>query len=414
MRILVIGSGAREHALAWKLSQEDEVLVAPGNPGIASDCECVDVAAHDFGGIQELCRRREVDLVVVGPEDPLIAGIADALRGERMAVYGPFAEAARLEGSKAFAKEVMRAAGVPTAEFRSFTNPAGATDYARERFGYGRCVAVKASGNALGKGVVVCSTVEEAEEAIRRMMIDLELGSAGETVVVEDRLSGPEFSLITIVGEQNFVSLPVAQDYKRVGEGDTGPNTGGMGSRSPVGWIEVGMVEEVERTVVAPVLQEMRNRGIGFRGTLFSGLLVDDGVANCLEYNVRFGDPETESLMLRLGGGLGRALHQAARGERIDAPAVKPNASVSVVIASGGYPGTYTKGVPITIAELPAGVKLFHSGTALRDGQLVTSGGRVICVSTSAASVEEARCLAYEGAEAVHFDGAFFRRDIAS
>jgi phosphoribosylamine--glycine ligase len=414
MRILVVGSGAREHALAWKLAQEAEVLVTPGNPGIAEDCECLNIGAQDFGGLAAICRTRDIDLVVVGPEDPLIAGLADHLRGAGIAVYGPLADGAQLEGSKAFSKAVMRDAGVPTAQFESFTDPSAAKAFARERFDAGRGVAVKASGNALGKGVIVCGAYEEADAAIEKMMVAKEFGEAGQTVVIEDRLEGPEFSLITLVADDNFVSLPVAQDYKRVFDGDQGPNTGGMGSHTPVEWLDTNFVADVEQRVVAAVLSELRSRGISYRGTLFSGLMMDAGVAHCLEYNVRFGDPETESLMLRIGSGFADALYQAATGAVVVAPEVKANAVVSVVVASGGYPGGYKKGLPITIGPLPAGVKLFHAGTALKDGQLVTNGGRVICVSAEAPTMAEARTLAYEGARAVQFEGAFYRGDIAA
>jgi phosphoribosylamine--glycine ligase len=413
MRILVVGGGAREHALAWKLSQEDEVLCTPGNPGIAEDVECFNVPASDHQGITELVKSRAVDLVVVGPEDPLIAGLADKLRSQGVAVYGPSAEAARLEGSKAFSKELMAAAGVPTAQFRSFTDAHLAKAYARSRFQRGRAAVVKASGAALGKGVIVAQNVEEAEDAIERMMVDREFGDSGATVVVEDRLSGREFSLLTVVGEHNFVSLPLAQDYKRVGEGDQGPNTGGMGSYSPLHSLPVGIVEEMEGTIVAPILKELKRRGTPFRGTLFSGLMMDDGIPHCLEYNVRFGDPETQSVMLRLGDGLGHALHQSACGRKIEPPQVKPNSVVSVVVASGGYPGSYQKGVPVKLGSIPAGTKLFHAGTAFGEGGLITNGGRVICASAEAESIETARGLAYEAAESIVFDGAFYRRDIA-
>jgi phosphoribosylamine--glycine ligase len=414
MRILVVGSGAREHALAWKLAQDDEVICAPGNPGIAEDVECVPVMASDAAGLLDLCRARSVDLVVVGPEDPLVAGLADHLRAGGVAVYGPGRDGAQLEASKAFAKDLMQSAGIPTAAFQTFTDAKSAMEYVRVRFEQGRGVAVKASGNALGKGVVVCPSIAEAEDSISRMMVLREFGEAGATVVIEDCLSGPEFSLITLVGDQNFVSLPVAQDYKRALDGDRGANTGGMGSFSPVGWLPDGLVEQVEQSVIAPLLKQLRQRDIAFRGTLFSGLMMDDGDPYCLEYNVRFGDPETESLMLRLGKGLGRSLHQAATGARIEAPEVLPNAAVSVFVASGGYPESYGKGYPIEIGAVPSGAKLFHAGTTRQDGRLVTSGGRVICASASAASLDDAKALAYQAAEAIRFEGAFYRRDVAA
>ncbi len=405
MRILVVGSGGREHALAWKLAQEHEVVCAPGNPGIAEDVECV--PADDLVGLA-----RGFDLVVVGPEEPLVDGLADRLRAVGAVVYGPGAEGARLEASKAFSKSAMQAAGVPTAEFFTFHHADPALEYARNRSGEGRRVVVKASGNALGKGVVVCDAVEEAEAAIRSMMVDHAYGEAGATVVIEERLEGPEFSLLTIVGDAGFVSLPAAQDHKRAFDGDLGPNTGGMGTVSPCAWVSPDLVAETEARVVAPVLEELRRRGISYRGTLFSGLLVQDGRPYCLEYNVRFGDPETQSVVLRLGHGLGDALFAAATGAEIVVPEVLDNAAATVLVASGGYPGAYEKGLPVSVGALPEGAKLFHAGTALRDGGLVTNGGRVIGASASGATLAEARSRAYEAAAAVRFEGAFCRGDI--
>ena len=412
MRILVVGSGGREHALAWKLSQEHEVVCAPGNPGIAADVATAAVAASDHDGLVALARG--FDLVVVGPEDPLVSGLADVLRAQGIATFGPGADGARLEASKAFSKALMDRAGVPTAAFRSFTDPSEAMLYAEGRMGEGRGVAVKASGNALGKGVVVCEEFWEAAEAIRGMMLDRQFGEAGATVVIEDRLVGPEFSLLTLVGDEGWVSLPVAQDHKRALDGDHGPNTGGMGSFSPCAWVTDEMLRETEARVVGPTLAALRESGIEFRGTLFSGLMVQNGTPYCLEYNVRFGDPETQSVVLRLGRGLGEALFAAATGAAIPPPETLDNAAVTVVVASGGYPGDYEKGLPIEVGPLPEGAKLFHAGTALKDGRLATSGGRVIAASAAAPTLEEARVKAYAAAGAVRFEGAFCRRDIAA
>lgn len=412
MRILVVGGGGREHALAWKLSQEAEVLCAPGNPGIAGDVECLPIAQSDAPAILQACKQRSIDLVVVGPEDPLVDGLADPLRAAGLSVYGPNADGAQLEGSKAFSKELMSAAGVPTAEYQTFRDSNAATEYARRKFDQGRALAVKASGNAVGKGVIVAPDLETALDAIRRMMQDREFGTAGETVVIEERLPGPEFSLLTIVGDRNFVSLPVAQDHKRAFDGDRGPNTGGMGTYSPVSWVSRDRVEEVERTVVAPILCELKKRGIGFRGTLFSGLMMDGSDAKCLEYNVRFGDPEIQSLVLRLGSGFAQTLLEAASGREIQPPEILDNAAVTVVIANEGYPTAPRKGSPVTIGHLPTGVKLFHAGTSIKDGVLVASGGRVLAVSASAPTFREARSLAYEGVTAVSIAGSFYRKDI--
>lgn len=415
MRILVVGGGGREHALAWKLSQEAEVIVAPGNAGIAEDVEVVPVAATDFEGLIALAKARAVDLVVVGPEDPLIAGLADRLREAEIPVFGPGALGAKLEGSKSFSKELMFEAGVPTSQFLSFHNPNEAKTYARERFADGRPVVIKASGQALGKGVVVCDTIDEAETAIDQMMVERIYGEAGAQIVVEERLRGFEFSLLTIVGDHNFVSLPIAQDYKRIFDGDQGPNTGGMGTYSPVARVPDELVRDTEERVVAPVLRRLNEMGFVYRGVLFSGLMVDDGELFCLEYNVRFGDPETETVMLRLGTGLAKALHQAATGQVIEAPEVLDNAAVTVFVASAGYPGDYAKGLPIDVSQVRDDVKLFHAGTKLdAEGQLVTNGGRVIAVSAAGETLAIARAKAYAGAEAVAFEGAGFRRDIGA
>jgi len=412
MKILVVGSGGREHALAWKLAQEAEVICAPGNPGIAEDVETAPIAQNDFAGLVDLCREHSIDLVVVGPEDPLVEGLADALREAGFPTYGPGRAGAQLEASKAFAKDLMSAAGVPTAEFQTFTDPDLAKEYARLRFADGYPVAIKASGNALGKGVTVCDTPGDAETAIDAMMVQKVFGEAGATVVIEDRLTGPEFSLITLVGDENFVSLPTAQDHKRVGDGDTGPNTGGMGVYSPLPWVSEEMVAEVEETIVRPTLLELKRRGISFRGTLFSGIMLHHGAPKCLEFNVRFGDPETQALMLRIGRGLATALAQAANGDVIDAPEILPNHSWTVVVASGGYPLAYAKGLPISFGDLPSGAKVFHAGTAVRDGQLVTNGGRVFAVSASGPDARTARGLAYEAVAQVQFEGAIHRHDI--
>lgn len=409
MRILVVGSGGREHALAWKLAQEAEVLCTPGNPGIAEDCEVIpNVSAI------KLAQERDIDLVVVGPEDPLVKGLADEIREAGVPVYGPGAAGAQLEGSKAFSKDLMAKAGVPTAQFESFTESKEAMAYSRKRFAFGRKTVIKASGLFTGKGVIVADSADEADEAILRMLEHGEFGVSGQTIVVEDRLQGREFSLLTIVGDENYVSLPVAQDHKQIFDGGIGPNTGGMGTYSPTDWLSAGIVEETERTVVEPILTELRKAGIQFRGTLFSGLMVEGTNVMCLEYNVRFGDPEIQTVVNRLGNGFARGLYQASTGSHIEAPEVKPNAVASVVMASGGYPGDYEKGKPISIGSLPPNVKVFHAGTAVENGRLVTNGGRVLCVTAEAADLHSARNRAYEGVHQISFEGAQYRKDIGS
>ena len=412
VKILVVGGGGREHALAWRLSKEAEVIVAPGNPGIAEDCETVAVSAKDQDGLVDLCRSRHIDLVVVGPEDPLIEGLGNRLRAEGFAVYGPDQAGAELEGSKAFSKQLMVEAGVPTAAFQAFSDPVAATDYARVKYDTGRSVVVKASGNALGKGVVVADNFEAAKDAIHRMMVDREFGSAGETIVIEDRLVGPEFSLLTIVGDENYVSLPVAQDHKRAFDGDLGPNTGGMGAFSPVASISDSLIRQVESEMVEPTIRALKARGISYRGTLFTGVLVDGGKPYCLEFNVRMGDPETQALMMRIESGYAQALFASATGTVVPEITVSPLAALTVVVAGKDYPLQSSKGIPIQIDQVPIGSKLFHAGTALVDGNLVTNGGRVFAASAIGKTLEEAKALAYAAAASVHFSGARVRSDI--
>lgn len=415
MKILIIGSGGREHALAWKLSHEAEIFAAPGNPGIAQIGQCFPFAPSDISGLRIMCKSLRPDLIVIGPEDPLILGLADSLREDGHVVFGPSAAAARLEGSKAFSKALMEHARVPTAWYRTFNDAGEAKKFARELFEKGRGAVVKASGAALGKGVVVCDSAEQAEAAVNDMMVEGSLGEAGRTVVIEERLRGREFSLLTIASEESYVSLPVAQDYKRALDQDRGPNTGGMGTYSPVAWLTEDLVRRAEQAIALPALKQLSREGISYRGVLFSGIMVHDDNPYCLEYNVRFGDPETQTVMMRLGTGLSGLLFAAACGEELSPIPVLDNAVVSVVLASGGYPGSYEKGKSITLpATLPASVQVFHAGTQREQGQLVTAGGRVLCVSAAADDLPSARELAYKVVDTIGFDGMYFRRDIAA
>lgn len=411
MRILVIGSGGREHALAWKLSQEAEVICAPGNAGIAEDVECVDIPVHDFAGIVKLAKSREVDLAIVGPEDPLIAGLADALRDQEIPTFGPGRVAAQLEGSKAFAKAQMLRAGVPTASYQTFIDAEAAKEHCRKMFGENRQVALKASGLALGKGVIVCDTLAQAIEGVETLKA---LGEAGRTLVIEERLIGREFSLLTIVSDQGVQSLPVAQDYKRINDGDQGPNTGGMGSYSPVAWLSDDVVRQAEAEVAMPVLQALKDDKIDYRGVLYSGLMVTEDGPKCIEYNVRFGDPEIQTVVLRLGKGFADALLAAAKGQALPSIEVKDNCAITIAIASGGYPGEYKKGIPMSIGTTDEAIKVFHAGTVQRDGQLVSNGGRVLGVSAAAQTGEEARRLAYEAISQISFPGMHYRTDIGA
>ena len=408
----MLGSGGREHALCWRLAQDAEVVCAPGNGGIAREFDCRSVPLADHDAVVDLARSVAPGLIVVGPEDPLVAGLGDGLRAAGFRVVGPGAAGARLEASKAFSKAAMIEAGVPTAMATVCRETASALDAVRASFGAGRQVAVKASGAALGKGVVVCETLEEAEAAVRFMLEDGALGDAGSEVLIEDRLVGREFSLLTLVSGTSFASLPPAQDHKRLGDGDTGPNTGGMGTFSPVPWVDEALVAKTEDRIVRPMVAWLAAQGVDYRGVLFSGLMVVDGEPYCLEYNVRFGDPETQSVLRRVGGGFWEAFSAVADGRPVPAPEILDQSAVTVVMASGGYPGSYPKGVPIRIGPLPDGVQIFHAGTAPGADGLVTSGGRVLGVSAVGASLESAREAAYAGVAQVSFEGATFRWDI--
>lgn len=414
MKSLVIGGGGREHALVSMLARDSEVACVGGNPGIAEECEVLAGSASSFDSVLEACRAYMPDLVVVGPEDPLILGLADLLRDAEFNVFGPGIDGARLEASKSFSKELMKRAGVKTAAFESFHEAEQAKEFARARFDAGRGVVVKASGNALGKGVVVSSTIEEAEDAIDAMIVERIFGEAGATIVIEDRLQGEELSLLTIVSGDHLWTLPLCLDHKRALDNDRGPNTGGMGTVSPLGSGHEARVPEYEDAIVRPILRELKRNHIDFRGVLFSGLMMHHDDVYCLEYNVRFGDPETQSIAMRLGNGLTDCLFSAAMGGEIVAPEVLNNAACTVVVASGGYPGDYEKGCPITIGKLPDSVKIFHAGTKSVGGQLVTNGGRVLGVSSSASSLKEAQFLAYEGVKSVQFSGMMYRKDIGA
>ena len=399
MKILVVGAGGREHALAWKLGQEAEIIVSPGNPGIARSFRC------ETGDPVGIATREEVDLVVIGPEDPLVGGLADRLRRAGVPTFGPGASGAQLEGSKSFAKRAMVQAGVPTAEYRAFRRGEDAGAYI-EGFPDG-CV-IKASGNALGKGVVVGTSVEDSRRGLETV---LALGEAADEVVIEERLVGREFSLLTLCSEEGFHSLPVAQDHKRARDGDEGPNTGGMGAFSPVAAIGPGRVREAEDRAVKPLLAWLRRRGIAFRGCLFTGIMLTESGPKVLEYNVRFGDPETQAILPRLGGGLAASLLACARGETPPPVPVNPEACVAVVVASAGYPGTIETGLPVRVGDLPPLTEVFYAGVG--EG-LVNRGGRVLAVSALGEDLAQARERAYAGVAAVDFPAGYSRSDIAA
>ena len=399
MKVLLIGAGGREHALAWKLAQSSalgELHAAPGNPGIARLGECHPVRAEDGEGVLDLARSLDADLVVIGPEAPLVAGVADELRHGGVAVFGPSEAAARIEGSKSFAKDVMRVAGVPTAETMSVARPP--------------CV-LKVDGLAAGKGVFVCPDQESLDRALR------EVARLDQPLVIEELLEGEEISLFALADGQSAVALAPARDYKRIGEGDTGPNTGGMGSYSPVAEVGPAEVEELLETVHRPVLAELARRDSPFIGLLYAGLMLTDAGPKVLEFNCRFGDPETQAILPRLGGDLLAALSGAARGDLGGAILEAEDlAAVTVVLAGDGYPHQPDSGTPIdgVGAAEAEGAIVFHAGTAMRGDQLVTNGGRVLNVTSTGESVEDARRNAYAACELISFAGMQYRRDVAA
>jgi phosphoribosylamine---glycine ligase len=399
VKVLLVGSGGREHALAWKLSQApglSELHAAPGNPGIASLGLCHPVHAEDGEGLLALAGALDADLVVVGPEAPLVAGVADELRHAGVPVFGPSRGAARIEGSKSFAKDVMRAAGVPAAETLSIARAP--------------CV-IKADGLAAGKGVFVCRNQVELDAALRAAT------AFGESIVIEELLDGEEVSVFALCDGARAFALPAVQDFKRANEGDTGPNTGGMGSYSPVPGFSAAEIEEMLDTVHRPVLDELAARGAPFVGVLFAGLMLTEDGPNVLEFNCRFGDPETQSLLPLLEGDLLGALSAAAAGDLSDAELrVTDGAAVTVVVAAGGYPAKSDVGSPIDgiAAAEETGAHVFQAGTALHGDQIVTNGGRILNVTASGETVAEARERAYEACELISFAGMRYRKDIAA
>jgi phosphoribosylamine--glycine ligase len=416
MRVLVVGSGGREHALAWKISRSPLVRAlhaAPGNPGIAGVAEQVALAADDVEGLARFTRAQRIDLVVVGPEAPLVAGLSDRIGKDGVPVFGPSAAAAEIEGSKAFAKEVMLAAGIPTADHQTFQAPGPALEWARARSGR---VVVKADGLAAGKGVVVCGDLGEVEQALRAIMVERVHGGAGARVVVEERLDGPEASFIAFADGERVRMLAAAQDHKRALDGDRGPNTGGMGAFSPSPQVSPELMATVEHEVLVPAVRELARRGRPFRGALYAGLMLTPDGPRVLEFNARLGDPETQPLMLRLESDVVPALLGAARGDLSGVTLeFDRRAAVGVVLAAEHYPARPAAGDVIEGADGPfqPGVQVFHGGTRRReDGALVTSGGRVLTVCALGDDVADAARRAYAAAGQIHFRGQHFRRDI--
>ncbi|WP_379654720.1 phosphoribosylamine--glycine ligase [Pseudoxanthomonas sp. UC19_8] len=418
MKILVIGSGGREHALAWKLAQSarvSEVLVAPGNAGTATErgCRNVPVKVTDIEGLLKLAQDEGVALTVVGPEVPLVLGVVDAFRAAGLRIFGPSAAAAQLEGSKAFAKDFLARHGIPTAFYQVHTDVDAALAYVRDK---GAPIVIKADGLAAGKGVIVAMTLEEAEAAVRDMLSGNAFGQAGARVVIEEFLDGEEASFISMVDGRTALPMATSQDHKRVGDGDTGPNTGGMGAYSPAPVVTPQVHERVMREVVEPTVAGMIADGVPFTGFLYAGLMIDaSGAPKVIEFNVRFGDPETQPVMLRLQSDLVELVEAAIDG-RLDEVQAQwdPRPSLGVVIAARRYPDTPVTGEVIEgLDAVPASAKVFHAGTALdADGRVVSAGGRVLCVAALGERVAQAQANAYAGVDKVGFEHAFHRRDI--
>ncbi len=418
MKVLVVGGGGREHALAWKVacsSKVQKVYVAPGNAGTAQEpkLENVAIAADDVAGLVRFARERGVGLTIVGPEAPLVLGIVDAFNAAGLRCFGPSQAAAELEGSKAFTKAFLARHGIPTAAYGAFTDAAAAEAYIRQM---GAPIVVKADGLAAGKGVVVAGSVEEAVAAAHDMLAGNAFGTAGSRVVVEEFLRGEEASFIVMADGRHALAMASSQDHKAVGNGDTGPNTGGMGAYSPAPVVTPELHQRIMDEVILPTINGMAAEGRPYTGFLYAGVMVGpDGRPKVLEFNCRFGDPETQPIMLRLRSDL-VALCEAALDRRLDQVEAEwdPRAALGVVLAAGGYPGDYRKGEVIHGLQRAAGEggKLFHAGTAERSGAVVTTGGRVLCATALGETVSEAQQRAYQLAETIHWDGIYYRHDI--
>lgn len=421
MRVLIVGGGGREHALAWKISQSDSLsalYAAPGNGGIAQLAKCVDIDAEDIDGLVGFAEREKIDFCVVGPEAPLFEGLVDRLSDEGIAAFGPKQAAAALEGSKIFAKDFMSRHGIPTAPFETFDNRADALAHLAEREAAGRFPAVvKADGAALGKGAVVCKTFSDAEHAVQDMMVARVFGPAGERIVIEDCLVGREVSLIAFVDGKTIRPMVPAQDHKRAFDGDGGPNTGGMGAFSPVPWFAPELLDAAKRDVLQRTVDGLVSDGIEYKGILYAGLMVTGDGVFVLEYNCRFGDPETQAVLPLMSGDLLETMLLCADG-RLDRAQIawREEKALCVVLASGGYPGSYDKGFPIEGLDAVGDprVHVFHAGTAERDGRIVSNGGRVLGVTGTDVSFEGALRRTYAAVNEIRFAKRHFRRDIGT
>ncbi|MCU0712320.1 MAG: phosphoribosylamine--glycine ligase [Pirellula sp.] len=424
MKVLVIGSGGREHALAWKISQSPRIKrlwVAPGNAGTALDAENVPIAADDIKGLVSFARKEKVDLVVVGPEVPLTLGIVDAMAAEKIRAFGPSRAAAQLEGSKAFCKLTLRQADVPTADYQVFRDADSAMRYIKARYPNENDkapVVVKADGLASGKGVIVCSRRSDALDAIDRVARKNEFGKAGSQLIIEDRLEGPEASVLVITDGKTILALPPAQDHKAAYDGDKGPNTGGMGAYSPTPVVTDELMETIQDKILVPTIHTMKRNRKPFKGVLYAGLMLTQVGPKVLEYNVRFGDPECQPILMRLKSDLLDILEATVDGklDEIEPPVWDPRPAICVVMASQGYPGEYENGKEITGLDAAAGiedVKVFHAGTKLVNGKVLTNGGRVLGVTALGSSLATAKLNAYTAVKAIRWPGAWCRKDIS-
>lgn len=419
MKLLLIGSGGREHALAWKLAQSplaEIIYVAPGNPGIAElpKCECISLNVEDLDAVAKFAEDNAIGLTVVGPEAPLVAGLADVLEAKGLAVFGPSKAAAQLEGSKAFSKTIMAKYNVPTAFFKTCEDKETALAYVEEK---GAPIVIKADGLAAGKGVVVAMNKQDALDAVEDMMGNNIFGSAGARVVIEEFMDGEEASLLAFTDGKTIVPMIASQDHKRVGDGDQGPNTGGMGTYAPAPVLTEELRVKATETILKPMIAAMQAEGTPYKGCLYVGLMVKGDSIKVVEFNCRFGDPETQVVLPLLDSDLVEVMLACAKGNLADIDVQwKKQAAVCVVMASEGYPGSYKKGLPITgLAEANAleGAVVFHAGTKMVDGQVATNGGRVLGVTAVAEDIKAARDKAYEAVEKINFSGAFCRKDIA-
>lgn len=424
MRVLIVGQGGREHALAWKISKSPRIKqlwVAPGNAGTALECNNLEIASTDVAGIVGFAKKEKVDLVVVGPEAPLSLGMVDALQSEKIRVFGPTRAAAQLESSKVFCKQLLRQADVPTADYQSFRDADDAMRYIKTRYPNENDkapVVVKADGLASGKGVIVCSKRADALDAIDRIARKQEFGSAGSQMVIEERLEGPEVSVLAITDGKSFVVLPPAQDHKPAYDNDKGPNTGGMGAYCPAPIVDDETLAMIEEDVLVQAIHTMKRNRKPFQGVLYAGLMMTKTGPKVLEFNVRFGDPECQPILMRLQSDLLDILEATVDGclDSIEPPVWDPRPAVCVVVASEGYPGNYVKGREITglaAANDLKDVKVFHAGTKMQDGKVLTDGGRVLGVTALGENISEAKLQAYKAVQLVRWPGAWCRKDIS-